>query len=155
MARFVVLDSGPLRLATLQPRKPKADDCRLWIANIAAGGAVIIIPEIADYEVRRRYHKDGSTANLARLDGLKQSHFYLSITTPAMLRAAELWAWIRTQGAPPAPPEALDADTILVAMTESLIGNPSDIATIATGDKDIARFPGVDARRWETISADE
>lgn len=150
MNRFIVLDSGPLRLTTLAAHKPDADNCRAWIAAMKADGAVIVVTEIADYEVRRRHCKDQATAGLRRLDAMKAAHEYRPITTEIMLLAAELWGMMRRIGRGPSPPEAIDGDAILVA-TVRFLGRAGDIVTIATGDGDITRFPGIDARGWKTI----
>jgi hypothetical protein len=61
-----------------------------------------------------------------------------------MERAAELWAMVRNQGIPTAPPEALDADVILAAQTERVGGI---VATDNVGH--LARF--VTAKRWNDI----
>ena len=59
-------------------------------------GRRILVPEIADYEVRRELIRAGKTKGLARLDELKMTLGYLPITTAAMLKAAEFWAYART-----------------------------------------------------------
>jgi len=55
----------------------------------------VVIPEIADYEVRRELLRAERTKGLARLDGLKGVLAFVPITTPAMLLAAEFWAAAR------------------------------------------------------------
>ncbi len=87
MDRFIVLDAGPLRLATLQPHKPNADLCRNWLALMAAAGAQIVIPEIADYEVRRRHHKDGTTRTAQ--DAGTTRHHMGSLVPPDVLASRE------------------------------------------------------------------
>ena len=47
---------------------------------------------------------------------------YLPITTPVMLKAAELWADIRKRGMPTADPKALDCDVILAAQALAVNG---------------------------------
>lgn len=66
-------------------------------ALASATGDPIFIPEIADYEVRRELLRARKLRGLARLDLLKDSLEYLPLTTPIMLRAAELWAQARQQ----------------------------------------------------------
>ena len=158
MARLIILDAGPLNDAAGSLGRRLSDDCRVWLAARVSDGATIVIPEIADYEVRRgflhllmkRAPQVTMLANIQRLDELKVVHRYEPITTAAMLLAAELWARAKFQGIPTAPPEALGADTILVAMAWGLVDQGHDV-TIATGDKDITRFPDIDARHWTTI----
>jgi hypothetical protein len=77
---------------------------------------------------------------------------YDPITTPAMRPAAELWAAVRTAGVPTAYPLALDADCVPAAQA-LLPGGPGDAVTVATTNaRHLTRFPGVDARAWETVS---
>ena len=50
MHDVVLLDAGPLGMV----RHPHASaDAVAWLAGLVAGGVQILIPEIADYEVRR------------------------------------------------------------------------------------------------------
>jgi len=151
VARFVVLDAGPLGLASKPRGKPDADRCREWLRALDAAGARIVVPEVADYEVRRELIRAGATAGLARLDRLESVLDFDPITSPAMRRAAELWAAVRKAGVPTADPLALDADCILAAQAW-LLGSPGDAVTIATTNaRHLTRFPGTDARFWEAI----
>jgi hypothetical protein len=69
-----------------------------------------------------------------------------------MLRAAAFWADARQRGVPTASPDALDADCIIAAMAATAF-HPSDTVTIATSNvSHLARFPGIDARDWFTIT---
>ena len=148
---MISLDSGPLWLATLAPGKLDADRCRAWISRLKGSGDLIIIPEVADYETRRELIRRGATAGLARLDGLKASLDYRPITTSAMIRAAELWANVRIAGMPTAHPEALDGDCIVAAQALVEAG-PGVVPIVATTNvAHLSRFPGIDARQWNTI----
>jgi predicted nucleic acid-binding protein len=152
MLKILVLDSGPLWLACLALGKPDADLCRRWIERMLAAGYLVIIPEIADYETRRELIRRGATANLVRLDGLKVKLDYRPITTAAMIRAAELWASVRTAGKPTAHPDALDGDCIVAAQALVEAG-PGIVPIVATTNAaHFSRFPGIDARQWDTIS---
>ena len=53
MREFVLLDSGPLGLACRRPGSPLPDHCRQWFRGLILRGVGVVIPEIADYEVRR------------------------------------------------------------------------------------------------------
>jgi predicted nucleic acid-binding protein len=152
LARFIVLDAGPLGLASQAHGKPDADRCRAWLGDLAAAGARVVAPEIADYEVRRELHRAGATMGIGRLDRLVAVLEFDPISTPAMRRAAELWAAVRRSGVPTAHPQALDADCIPAAQA-ALLGGPGDVVTIASRNvRHLARFPGTNARPWESIS---
>jgi predicted nucleic acid-binding protein len=151
VARVVVLDAGPLGLASKPRGKPDGDACRAWLRTLDAAGVRLVVPEIADYEVRRELLRSGATAGIARLDRLASGLEYDPITTPAMRRAAELWALVRQAGTPTADPRALDADCILAAQA-SLLGGPGDTVTIATENLGhLSRFPGVSAALWPSV----
>jgi hypothetical protein len=84
VARLVLLDSGPLGLACGSPGRPQANQCDLWLKALSSAGAGVIIPEIADYEVRRELIRGGLTPSLRRLDRLRVAFGYAAITTAAM-----------------------------------------------------------------------
>ncbi len=152
MARIVLLDASPLMLAALPRGKPLADDCRKWIADLNAAGAVVSIPEIADYEVRRALIVRGARASHARLNALQATLDYQPLNTSIMRRAAEFWALLRSMGLPTAAAQELDADAILAATATTAWG-PTDVVTIATMNvKHISRFPGINAQLWSTIT---
>ncbi len=70
MTRSIVLDSGPLgRIAHPRP----SPEIVTWLQQLLASGAIIIIPEIADYEVRRGLLLEGLTKSIRRLNELKES----------------------------------------------------------------------------------
>ena len=67
---------------------------------------------------------------------------HLTMTTNAMIKAAEFWAFLRLAGIPTASPDALDADAILAGQA-ALAGQPGDSVTIAmTNLAHLNRFPG-------------
>lgn len=151
MAWIIVLDAGPVSLASQSRNKPDAARCHAWIRTMDAAGARIVVPEIADYEVRRELIRSGATTGIGRLDQVGSALEYDPITTPAMRRAAEFWAFLRQSGIPTADQHALDADCILAAQA-SLLGGPGDMVTIATiNARHLSRFPGVDAQQWDAI----
>jgi predicted nucleic acid-binding protein len=114
--------------------------------------ALVLIPEIVDYEVRRELVRVGASAGLRRLDALLGRFTLLPLERPALLRAAELWAHVRKAGLPTADPHALDADAILAGQALTAAG-PGDIIIVATANvRHLGRFPGIDARPWRTIT---
>jgi predicted nucleic acid-binding protein len=152
MARIVVLDAGPTGTATDDPAKRATARCLAWLSALDLAGTEVVIPAIADYEVRRELIRAGAIDGVARLDAFRLAATFLPITVAAMDRAAEFWAIVRNLGKPTADPHALDADAILAAQA-SLCGGPGDEVLIATTNVGhLARFPGVDARPWDTIT---
>jgi predicted nucleic acid-binding protein len=151
VARLVLLDSGPLGLASGQPGKPQVLAFDAWLIAVESSGADVAIPEIADYEVRRELMRVGATAGLRRLDGLQARYLYFPLTTGALRRAAEFWADVRRKGIPTASPDSLDADCIIAGQAAA-VGGPGDVVTVATTNViHLSRFAGVDARVWSTI----
>lgn len=147
MNRTIVLDSGPLGLVTNPGGSQEAAACGHWLSTAASGGATVVIPEIADYEVRRELIRAHRTAGVARLDALISQVDYLAITTPAMRQAARFWADARQQGRPTAADHALDGDVILAAQAATLGRESVIVAT--TNVRHLARF--VPARIWADI----
>jgi len=78
-------------------------------------GFQVILPEIADYEVRRNPLLEGLTKSVLRLDELKAVLAYLPLTTAVMLKAANFWADARKSGRPTADFKEVDSDAILAA----------------------------------------
>lgn len=143
----VLLDAGPLGMVT-HP-KPNAEVAQ-WLKKLLASGVTVLVPEIADYELRRELLRAKKTTGVSRLDQLKQTIGYLPITTNAMLRAAAYWADARTGGYQTAPDESLDADVILAAQATTIAGDEEDETIIATTNVGhLARF--ATAEIWEKI----
>ena len=109
-----------------------------------ATDTTVFVSEIADYEVRRELIRADRPVGLARLNALKTTLPYLPLTTPIMLRAAELWAEARRRGRPTADPQALDCDVILAAQALAMG------ATVVTDNVGhLALF--VEAKSWRDI----
>jgi predicted nucleic acid-binding protein len=113
-------------------------------------GERILIPEIADYEVRRELLLQEKRSSLRRLDDLKRRLEYLPITTEAMLQAAIFWSYARRHGRPTADAHALDGDVILAAQATLLARDGDEVLVATTNVGHLARF--VDARLWEAIA---
>ena len=138
----LILDSGPLG----QIAHPKRHaDVGTWFRGLLVAQTVIVVPEVADYEVRRNFILEGFTASIARLDGLKQSLVYLPLTTETMLRAAELWAEARRRGRPTGDPNELDGDVILAAQALQV-----GAAVVTDNVGHLSQF--VEARTWKEIA---
>jgi toxin FitB len=70
MSRVVLVDAGPLGMLT-HPR-PNVEILR-WLRRLRRAGAFAMVPEIADYEVRRELLRLDSKISLDRLDTLYAS----------------------------------------------------------------------------------
>ena len=149
MSRVVLLDSGPLGMVTNPRATPLALECQLWLDSLEPKGYKVMLPEIADYEVRRELLRAGKVTGIERLDQLKAAITYRPITTEVMLKAAEFWAQARKRGRPTADPKALDGDVILAAQA-TLVANEGNQVIIATTNVGhLSQF--VDAREWRLI----
>ncbi len=110
-----MLDATPLA-----HRYPDPLDLRRLDGLISAR-IPVMIPEVADFEVRRSLLLHDLRSSLQELELLKSRLIYVPISTAAMLRAAEFWADSRRRGQPTADPKELDCDAILAAQA-SLLG---------------------------------
>jgi predicted nucleic acid-binding protein len=146
MSRLIVLDSGPLGYATNPRASPVNVRCSRWIDDLLASGDQVVIPEIADFEVRRGWLRTRQPLAIERLNGLKATLLYGPITTEAMMLAAEFWADARHRGFATAGDQALDADVILAAQAVTLGGTV--VATTNVGH--LARY--TQAQLWEEIT---
>jgi len=145
----VVLDTSPLGLASNPHATAEAEACRLWLAELTRNEITVVIPEIADYELRRELLLASRLNSLSRLDALIESCNYLQITTTVMRRAAEFWAMSRRAGQPTSDPKSLDGDVILAAQVESLLLYPDQVVVATSNISHISRF--VNAALWEDL----
>jgi predicted nucleic acid-binding protein len=149
MTRVIILDAGPLGLVSNPKAKPETEQATSWIANLLRQGDVVVIPEVADYEVRRELLRADKQRGIAHLDALAQSLRYDPITKEVMRRAAEIWAQARRQGLGFTDDTRLDADAILLAHAQLLV-RLGDPVIVATGNiRHLSRF--ADARLWQNI----
>ncbi len=81
---------------------------------------------------------------------MKATIGYLPITTPAMLKAAELWAIARNQGFPTADDLTLDADVILAAQANILEETADEVVIVTTNVGHLVHF--ADARKWDEVT---
>ncbi len=151
---IVLLDSGPLWLATNPKQNPEADACKAWLRILIAAGYRALVPAIIDYEVRRELRLYSKINGLYRLDQLALTHGFVPLTDEALRLAADFWAGARQQGLPTADRMALDADVILAAQAVMLRpeewAEPDTAVVIATTNiGHLSRF--ADARRWQDI----
>jgi predicted nucleic acid-binding protein len=114
----VMLDTGPLGIVTNPANTPETVGIREWLMVVLEAGHEVIIPEIADYELRRELVRAALTKTINRLNELERTLSYLPLTTQTMRRAAEVWADARNWGKPLADEKALDGDAILIAQAQ-------------------------------------
>lgn len=148
MSRYVLLDTSVLGLVSNPKPSPVTIAGRQWIESLVNDGGRIIIPEIADYELRRELLRANKLRGLRKLDLLILQVEYLPITTTAMRQAAEFWAEARQQGYPTSNDKNIDGDVILAAQAITL--GVSDFVVATTNIKHLARF--VPAELWQDIS---
>jgi predicted nucleic acid-binding protein len=148
VSRVIILDAGPLGLITNPKLSAESVVCAQWLqTHITSGRSRIIIPEIADYEVRRELLRANKSKGIARLDDLSKLIEYLPITTAAMRQAAKLWAQARQQGQPTAGDKTIDGDMILVAQAMTL--EIADVIIATTNVGHLSRF--IAAELWQNV----
>jgi predicted nucleic acid-binding protein len=148
---LLVLDSGPLGLLSNPTTRGPAREAQDWARARLDRGDHFVVPEIADYEVRRELARARKEHGLARLDELCEGLGYLPLSTAAMRSAASLWAEARNAGFPTAHDAALDGDVILAAQAQGIQANRRDETVIVatTNVSHLERY--VDARLWAEI----
>lgn len=146
---LVVLDSGPLGLLSNPTTTGEPRDIRAWAFRLLDEGVSVVVPEIADYEVRRELIRADKRNGIRRLDELAHGLVYEPLGTSHFRRAAELWAEARNRGAPTAHDAALDGDVLLAAQALGLMTADPDTVVVTTNPKHLARF--VRAARWRDL----
>lgn len=146
MSKVVLLDAGPLGMVTHPRKNPEV---KMWLQQLLRRGIAVMVPEIADYEVRRELLRAGKKKGVERLDALKIAIGYVPLTTEAMLKAAEFWAEARRQGRPTADNKALDGDVILAAQAVTMKIQEDEAIIATTNVGHLAQF--VEAKNWQEI----
>ena len=152
MSRTIFLDTGPLGIIT-NPKRPAETVAALtWAVSMLGAGHRLIVPAIADYEVRRELVRSGKTNGLRTLDTWNAAapDRYLPLTDSALKLASTLWASARNSGKATSDPKALDGDVILCAQVLDM-GIPATDFIVATGNLDHINLfvPGDD---WSNIT---
>jgi hypothetical protein len=149
MSRVVLLDAGPLGLVTNPNMSPDALACTQWLQSLRVKGISVLVPEIADYEVRRELLRANRTQGVLRLDQLAAAIGYLPLTTTTMRRAAVFWAQVRNQGQQTADNKALDGDVILAAQAAVLSDQGNEVLIATTNVGHLSRL--ATALEWRNI----
>jgi predicted nucleic acid-binding protein len=147
VSRSILLDTSILSLVSNPRPSPLNTACRQWAEAHLNGGEQVVIPEIADYELRRELLRARKHLGISNLDRLSLTFDYLPITTTAMQQAAEFWAQARQTGQPTAPDNTIDCDLILAAQAVTL-GVPNFIVA-TTNVRHLSRV--VPADLWQNI----
>jgi len=148
VSRVIVLDAGPIGLVTNPKLSPESTLCTRWLQTLITSNIRVIIPEIADYEVRRELLRANKVRGITRLDELANLVEYLPITTAAMRQAAMFWAQARQQGQPTAGDKTIDSDMILAAQATTL--DVVDVVIATTNVGHLSRFATADL--WQNIN---
>lgn len=138
----VLLDSGPLG----QIAHPRPDRKILeWAAHWLSAGVELLIPEIADYEVRRELMRAGLAASISRLNERRDALRFVPINSKSIIRAAEFSAIAWSAAEPAVHDMSLDSDTNLEAQAATLTVGSAVVAS--SNPMRIARF--AQAESWE------
>jgi predicted nucleic acid-binding protein len=147
---YIILDSGPLGMVTNPRASGITLECQLWLESQLQQGSIVLIPEIADYEVRRELIRANKPQSVQQLDRFKTVLEYIPLNTEMILKAADLWAQVRQMGQPTADPNALDGDVILAAQTIIIAQQRQQEIIIATTNVGhLSRF--TTAQHWRDI----
>lgn len=149
MSPVVFLDAGPLGMVINPMAEVRNDACNRWMVELLTRGFSVVVPEIADYEVRRELVRAKRTQALTRLDSLKTTITYCPLTTDAMLKAAEFWAHVRNIGKPTADDKELDGDVILAAQAEVHARLAGDVVIATANVRHLSLI--ANARLWNEI----
>jgi predicted nucleic acid-binding protein len=150
--RVIALDTGPLGLLTNPKKTPEVIAATHWAISIMAAGNRLVVPAIADFEVRRELVRAGKARAIAQRDAFLAARHdrFLSVTDSALRLAAKLWAQARNAGTPTADPKELDADVIIAAQAPDLGVPAADLIVATTNVAHLSRF--VTAELWSNIS---
>ena len=134
----MVLDAGPLGVVSNPKDTAETAGWRTWLKDLTVNGVDIVVPAIADFEVRRELVRAGKTRGIRYLNRVVADSHYAELTDIALKLAAEFWATARRRGVQTADDKALDADVILAAQAATL-GVPTSEYVVATSTRRISR----------------
>jgi hypothetical protein len=137
MSRTIFLDTGPMGVLTNPKRPPETVAALGWAIALMSAGHRLMVPAMADYQVRRELERAGKTAGIATLDAWNGARpdRYLPLSDSALRLASRLWARARNAGTPTGDPKDLDCDVLIAAQTLDTSIAPADlvIATVNVG----------------------
>lgn len=147
-----ILDSGPLSLITNPKSTPDSLAAAQWVVKLLSTGHGVVVPAVADFEVRRELIRAGKPRSLQQLDAFYaiSPGRFLSINDYSLRMAAQLWAQSRNSGLTTADPKELNADVIIAAQIIAT-GLPfSDIVLATTNIGHLSQF--VPCALWTNIN---
>ena len=155
MIKVIFLDAGPLGILT-NPKKPSETVAALqWARDLLSAGCRLIVPSIADYEVRRELERAGRTRGIKALDAWNDAREdrYYPLSDGALRRASQLWAQARNAGTPTADVRELDCDVLIAAQVldyQTTYGlSAAEVIVATTNVGHLSRF--ILADRWENL----
>jgi predicted nucleic acid-binding protein len=153
MTHLLVLDSSVVGAIT-NPKQasPIIRDCQIWFRRSLERQSIFVLPEIADYEIRRELLRGKKINGIKKLDELKSAIYYYPIDSDIMLTAAQLWAESRQRGMPTADARELDGDVILAAQAIQLQAKGYEVTIVTTNVGHLAQF--VHASHWQDLKID-
>lgn len=152
MSRVILLDTGPLGYLVHPNDKGDVGKCKLWFEGLLSANVSVRVPEIADYELRRKLIHLKSTASIALLNKLiRTSGGLVRLTSRTMRKAARLWAQSRWDGKQTGDDTAIDGDMILCAQAQMLAKDGFEVEVATTNLKHIEHY--CTARKWSEIAA--
>jgi toxin FitB len=138
---ILLLDTGILG-SLCHPNRKESRPIVEWLEAIlvSPNNVRIILPELADYELRRKLlhlirKGQASAKSIGRLDDLGRVLDFLPLDSETLRHAAELWAEARSLGKPTAAEHALDGDVILAAQALAVSGT-----VVTRNRKHLSRF---------------
>ena len=151
MSRVIILDTGPLGLLTNPKKTPETRAITRWALDMMSAGHRLVVPAIADYEVRRELERAGRSQGLAQLDAFNAARAdrYLALSDMALRLAAKLGSGANA-GIPTADPKELDCDVLIAAQALTLDVSTADLVIATTNFGHLARF--VPAALWANIA---
>jgi len=152
MSRVIVLDTGPLGLLTNPKRTPEPRAIAHWALGIMAAGHRLLVPAIADYEVRRELERLGHKKSIAQIDAFNAARAdrYVPLTDSALRLAESCGRKQRNAGIPTADPKELDCDVLIAAQALTLDVPSSELVIATTNVGHLSRFLTVDL--WTNIA---
>lgn len=152
MTRIILLDCGPLGALVHPSRTGDSGLAKTWYRDLTKAGFQVKVPQIADYELRRKLIREKFATSIAELNRLiRETAGIVPITPKTMNKAAELWADARSTGKASCDDTALDADMILCAQAFLLGGSRREVIIATTNVKHLEHYSTCSL--WSTIKA--